>query len=165
MYQKGPIDPSFQARLDRIRSGKAEMTNGAAMVGNALTSGPPMRRKRAVSAALLRDAALSPVGLVLGFASVVLSRVLVLNLFAPDGPFPLHLEDPVYLLGVDLGIAALMTLLIVAFLGFSKGFRRFGVLAGFLAAILAEPRLMDVAPTHLAAFYPDQSIRAALLDH
>ena len=85
MFQKGPIDPSFQARLERIKSGRAEMKNGASMVGGTLTDGPPVQKRRSLDKAQVRDVLLTPVGVLLGLTSVLVARVAVLHLVAPGG--------------------------------------------------------------------------------
>lgn len=163
MAQPGPIDPGFQTRLDRIKSGKQAMTNGAFMVGNEVAPGPPVRKRRNRLKEHARDLLLSPVGAVLGVACVIGARVAVLALFAPGGLYPLELEDPLLLIGVDLGLAVLLLLLVMLFFGFAEGLRRITLIAGFVVALVFEPQLIAQAPPGLAALYPDQMIRDAVI--
>ncbi len=106
---------------------------------------------------------LLPVALAVGAGSMLVGRVAAYRFFTDDGPYAATtLAGMDASLVADVGIAAVLAIVLAWALHLGFGMRRLAVLAGFVAMMTGEAELMKQFPDVFTAFYSESYVASVL---
>jgi hypothetical protein len=159
---------SFQNRLKTIDKGGPN-TNGQVLVGPQDDTDGKKKKTRAPRQPInvgrfFSDLFTAPFAAILGAIAMLGGRVASFHMYQPGGAFPVELSllDLGPLLA-DVLIGATLAVLLLWIFKVRRHLPRVGVLAGFIAVMVAEPAAVERFPDVFQAMYSDTYISAELV--
>jgi hypothetical protein len=105
---------------------------------------------------------LLPVAVAVGAASLFVGRVASYTYFTADAPYSFSLAGVDASMFADVGIAAVLAMVLSWALRLTFGLRRLAVLAGFVAMMTGEAVLMQHFPDIFTNFYPESYVAGVI---